>query len=108
MEDHFNENYMESPKYPTAEFNGIILDLPDFSAENTYTIQIKGTLTMHGVKKEVEWPATMIVSKAKIEGKVNFKVKCEDFNIKIPKIVVKNIAEEIEVTLLTEFKPYKK
>lgn len=108
MQEHFNENYMESDTYPTAEFDGVIQNLPDLSLENTHKIQMKGTLTIHGVKKEVDLPATIIITKDKIEGKANFKIKCIDYNIEIPKLVIKNIAEEIDITILTEFKPYKK
>jgi len=108
MQDHFNENYMESDKYPTADFDGVIQNFPDLSVENTYKIQMKGTFTIHGVKKDVELPAIIVVSKDKIEGKANFKIKCIDYNIEIPKLVVKNIAEEIDISILTEFKPYKK
>ena len=69
---------------------------------------MKGTMTIHGVKKEVELPVTIVVTKDKIVGKSNFMVKCVDYKIEIPKIVVKNIAEEIEINVNAELKPYTK
>lgn len=108
MQEHFNENYMESDKFPNAEFSGMIQNKPDLSIDGTYTVTMKGTMLIHGVKKEVDLPVTIVVSKDKIVGKSSFKVKCEDYNIEIPKIVVKNIAEEIELNVNAEFKPYTK
>lgn len=108
MQEHFNENYMESDKFPFAEFTGQIANKPDLSMEGTYQVVLKGTMTIHGVKKEVELPVNLTVSQDKIIGKSNFKVKCVDYNIEIPKIVVKNIAEEIELNVNAELKPYTK
>ena len=108
MQEHFNENYMESEKYPNAEFSGWIQNKPDLSVNGTYQIAMKGTMTIHGVKKEVELPVTIVVTKDKIVGKSNFMVKCVDYKIEIPKIVVKNIAEEIEINVNAELKPYTK
>lgn len=108
MQEHFNENYLESDKFPTADFDGIIQDLPNFNVNGTNQVSLKGTLTIHGVKREVVIPATIIVSNKGVIGKSSFKVKCADYNIEIPKLVVKNIAEEIEIAILAEFKPSKK
>lgn len=108
MQEHFNENYLESDKYPVSEFQGQIVNMPNIEMDGTYEIKIKGNLSMHGVKKEMEIPATLVVSKGKLEGKSKFKIKCEDFKIEIPKLVMKNIAEEIEVTVSAEIKPFKK
>jgi polyisoprenoid-binding protein YceI len=108
MQEHFNENYMESDKFPHAEFSGLIQNKPDLSMDGTYTVTMKGAMLIHGVKKEVELPVTLVVAKRKIVGKSKFKVKCVDYNIEIPKIVVKNIAEEIELTVNVELNPHTK
>lgn len=108
MEDHFNENYMESERYPHAVFNGQIDKLPDFTKDGTYDLEIKGTFEIHGVKKKANLKNKLIVKGDKINATSKFTVKCEDYNIEIPKIVVKNIAEEIEITIQSDFKPYKK
>jgi len=109
MQEHFNENYMESDKYPFAEFDGTIQDMPSHVTVGSSQIHLKGTLNLHGVKKEVDLPATLIVTKeGTIEGKSTFKIKCADYNIEIPRLVVKNIAEEIEITIQAIFIPHKK
>lgn len=108
MEEHFNENYMESEKFPSAEFDGEILQFPDLTKDGKYDVKAKGILTIHGVKKNVEIPATLVVNKEKLDGTAIFKVKTAEFGIKIPKLVVKNIAEDVEVTIQAEFKPHKK
>lgn len=108
MQEHFNENYMESDKFPHAEFSGMIQNKPDLSITGTYAVTMKGTMLIHGVKKEVELPVTLVVTKDKIIGKSSFKVKCLDYRIKIPKIVIKNIAEEIELNIDAELKPHTK
>lgn len=107
MQEHFNENYMESDKFPTGDFDGQILDLPDLSKNGEYSVKIKGSFTIHGVKKEREIPATLVVSDGKMSGKASFKVKCVDHNIEIPKLVVKNIAEDLDVTIQVEYAPKK-
>ena len=106
MQEHFNENYMESDKFPYSEFSGMIQNKPDFSIDGTYQVIMKGTMTIHGVMNEVELPVTIVVAKDKIVGKSSFKVKCVDYKIKIPKIVIKNIAEEIELNVDAELKPH--
>ena len=108
MQEHFNENYMESDKYPTAEFEGVIQNIPDFTVAKTTELKVKGTMTIHGVKREIEVPISLTTSKDKVLGQSKFKVKCADYNVEIPKIVLKNIAEDIEVTILAELNPIKK
>ncbi|MCB9232324.1 MAG: YceI family protein [Bacteroidia bacterium] len=108
MEEHFNENYLESDKYPNAEFSGKILELPDLSKDGTYPVNVAGRLTIHGVEKERLVPATLTVSKGKISSNSVFKVRCEDHNIEIPTIVIENIAEELEVTVNCSYTPKSK
>ncbi|MFY7860850.1 MAG: YceI family protein [Chitinophagales bacterium] len=108
MQEHFNENYMESDKYPTAEFEGVIQNIPDFNVHKTTELKAKGTITIHGVKREIDVPISLTTSKDKVVGQSTFKVKCADYNVEIPKIVLKNIAEDIEVTILSELNPIKK
>ncbi len=107
MQEHFNENYMESEKFPTAQFEGTISDDIDLSKEGSYTVNIIGKLTMHGVTQDRTISATIKVGKDKIEGSTKFKVKCVDHKIEVPKIVTKNIAESIEVSIQAEFLPKK-
>lgn len=110
MQEHFNENYVESDKYPNATFKGMVSNLSeiDFSISGEYEAIIEGELTMHGVTKKVSEKGTFTVQDAQIDGASTFIVKPEDYRIKIPKTVMNNIAEEIEVTVDVKLEEYKK
>ncbi|MCS7084773.1 MAG: YceI family protein [Bacteroidia bacterium] len=100
MQEHFNENYMESDKYPDAQFVGKIVEIDriDLKKPADYTVTVKGELTIHGVKKPLETKATLsIKNDGTIHANAKFPVAVADHNIKIPTIVVKNIAEVVEV-----------
>ncbi len=110
MQEHFNENYMESGKYPKSTFKGNF-DVPaglKSMTDGTYELDVDGELSVHGVKKPVKTTATLTVTGGKLTGLVKFGVKVKDHDIKIPKVVVRNIAEEVEVTAEFEYEPYKK
>ncbi len=83
MQEHFNENYVESDKYPKATFSGVCSGDMDLSKEGTYQVVIKGELNLHGVTKPIETTAQLDVKKDHINGTSVFKVKPEDFNITI-------------------------
>ncbi len=105
MEEHFNENYLESEKYPNADFIGTIQNLPDLSKEGTYEVTVAGKFTVHGVTKERTVQGTIVVEKGKITSSSKFKVKCVDHNIEIPTLLVKKIAEELEITVKSNYIP---
>ncbi len=109
MQEHFNENYLESDKFPNATFTGKISNYADidFSKEGIYNAQLEGKLTIHGVTQDIEEMGTFTVSKDGITGKSKFNVKVADYNINIPKTVINNIAESIEVTVDVDLKPLK-
>ena len=99
MEEHFNENYMESSKYPKATFKGKINDLSkvNFTTDGTYTVEVTGDLTMHGITNKTTTTGTITVSSGVITATSMFKVKLSDYKISIPKIVKDNIAEVVDV-----------
>lgn len=103
MEEHFNENYMESHKYKVSVFKGKIIDEVDFTKDGTYEVTAKGTLDIHGVTVEREIKGTLTISNGKINLTTEFDVALKDHKIKIPKVVVKNIAEVIKVTVNINF-----
>lgn len=107
MQEHFNENYMESGKYPKAVFKGeIAKDAEiDFMTEGSYDIVVAGDLTMHGVTQAVEIPATVEVKDGVIHAEAMFSVRCQDYDIKIPKLVVDNIAESIDIKVILDLEP---
>ncbi|MEN9571460.1 MAG: hypothetical protein RL172_2691 [Bacteroidota bacterium] len=101
MEEHFNENYLESDKYPKATFKGSIADISKviFTKDGQYPVTVSGDLTMHGVTKKISTAAQIQVKAAKISGLAVFKIALADFNIAIPKVVESNISKTIEVTV---------
>lgn len=105
MQEHFNENFIESDKFPNSTFQGKVTNLSqiDFSKEGTYDALIEGDLTIHGVTKKISEKGTFTVKAGDvIHGKSKFLVKPSDFQIKIPGTLMKNIAETIEVTVDVE------
>lgn len=99
MQKHFQENYMESSKYPKATFSGKITNnaAVKYAVDGTYTVTVTGKLTMHGVTKDVTATGTIVVAGGKVTLKSNFKVKPADYNIKIPAANAANIAKEIDI-----------
>lgn len=97
--EHFNENYMESVKYPNATFAGKIIEDTDFSKDGEYTVRAKGKLTVHGVEQERIIKSTMKVKAGKVYIDSQFTVLLKEHNIDIPHIVYQKIAEEISVKI---------
>ena len=104
MQQHFNEKYVESEKYPKSTFQGKIVG---YKADATGVQQVKaqGKLTIHGVTKDIDEPGTIETQGNKLLMKSKFKVKVADYDITIPSLVFQNIAEEVEVTIDFTFKP---
>ena len=100
MQEHFNENYLESDIYPKSIFKGEIKDW-DSTAINDGTLNIKlvGELTIHGVTNKIEQNATIWRKSENLVGKCKFIISLEDYDVKIPKIVRQNIAESIEINV---------
>lgn len=105
MEEHFNENYMESNKFPKATFKGVIADVSkvSFDKDGSYNVPVNGELTIHGVTKKVTTTGTINVSGGKISATAKFPVKVADYNISIPKVVQNNISETIDVSVNCSF-----
>jgi polyisoprenoid-binding protein YceI len=101
MKDHFHENYVESTKFPRATFKGAIQDIAkvNFAKDGKYPVVVKGTMDMHGVKKEVTANGTLTVTGDKVTASSNFKVLLSDFNIEIPKVVGDKIAKQATITV---------
>jgi hypothetical protein len=109
MEEHFNENYMESSKIPKSTFKGKINNLAavDFRKDGTYAVTADGDLTIHGVTKKLSIPGTIVVKSGKIQVLSKFKIKAKDYNIKIPAVVANKIAETIDVSVDCKYEPKK-
>jgi hypothetical protein len=104
MQQHFNEKYMESHKYPKATFTGKLVGV-DVNSTAVQPVKAKGKMTIHGVTHDIEVPGTIQLSNSKIVVNAKFKVKVADYKINIPKLLWENIAEEVEVTVDFTYKP---
>jgi hypothetical protein len=101
MQEHFNENYMESDLYPKAEFKGKLVNpsAVNFAKDGKYEVSGTGQMTIHGVTKTITVPATVTVEGKNVTVVSKFKVKPSDYGIKIPSVVAGKVASEIEVTV---------
>jgi hypothetical protein len=105
MQEHFNENYIESDKYPKADFLGTYTGEVNPGKDGAYPVQVKGQLTLHGVTKPIEVPATIEVKGNKLVGTTDLKLTPGDFNIQIPGLVKEKIAKQIDVRISAECNP---
>lgn len=101
MEEHFNEDYIESAKYPKSTFKGTISNLKDMdlSKDGVYNITVSGNLSIHGITKAVSVPGKLTVKAGSISATSVFKIKPKDYSMKIPAGVKNNIAESVELTV---------
>ena len=101
MQEHFNENYMETNKFPKTSFKGKItnLDKINFKKDGTYPADVTGDLTLHGVTKSVNYPGTIEVLGGVITAKAKFNVIPKDFGIQIPQLVDNKFAKDMEITV---------
>ena len=104
MQEHFNENYLESEKYPNSTLKAKIVDWSGMKGKQEVTV--KGELNIHGITNEVEIPGTIDYQDDKVLVEAKFPVQLKDYKVKIPKAVFYNIAEEVEVTVKFEYSPY--
>ncbi len=108
MQEHYNENYVESEKFPYATFKGKISETIDYSKNGTHNVTMVGTLDMHGVELPRTISGTVTVKDGTITMDSKFDVKVADHKIKVPSLYVEKIAEVIQVTFHTEMTPLKK
>ena len=100
MQEHFNENYVESSKFPKATFKGQMDDPSkvNFTKDGTYKASLSGDLTLHGITKQVKAPVTFTVKDGKVAGQADFTVVLKDYGISVPSIVSDKLATEAKVT----------
>jgi polyisoprenoid-binding protein YceI len=102
MQEHFNENYVESDKYPKASFSGSYTGDVPLNKDGVYHVMVKGNLTLHNVTRSIEEPATLEYKGGRLSGKADFTIRPEDFQISIPSIVRDKIASVIAVHILID------
>ena len=109
MQEHFNENYMESDKYEYSSLDGAIVENIDFTKDGVYDVTIKGTLDIHGTKVDREIKGKLTIKNgAPVNGAAKFDVRLADHKIKIPSLLGANIAEVIPVDVDFNFEKYEK
>ena len=109
MQEHFNENYVESHKFPKAEFKGQVVNNQEinYSKDGTYQAKVRGTLIMHGETKEVETTGNIIVKSGKLQAGADFTILLSDFKIEIPKVVKENISNTVKIIVDCTLEPLK-
>ena len=104
MEEHFNENYMESDKFPKSDFDGSIINLGEINLakDGVYNAKVKGKLTIHGESHEVEETGTITVKGNTASFKARFSVKLGDYKVSIPSLVADKVSKDATITLESE------
>jgi hypothetical protein len=107
MEEHFNENYMESDKFPKSVFKGKITNLSsvDFAKSGTYDVTVEGDLTIHDITNKVSIKGTIEVISGGINANSKFNIIPEDYKINIPGVVREKINKNLEVTVTMKYSP---
>jgi len=101
MQEHFNENYVESDKFPKSDFKGQIVNNSEinYSKDGTYTAKVKGKLQMHGESKDVETSGAVIIKEGKIFTNALFTVLLSDYKISIPSLASDKISNTVNITI---------
>jgi polyisoprenoid-binding protein YceI len=109
MQEHFNENYVESDKFPKADFKGSVANNSsvNYSKDGTYNTVVKGKLTIHGVTKEVEAPGVIKIEGGKIDASSTFNVLLSDYNVSIPSMVKDKVSNTIKIIVDCKLDPLK-
>jgi polyisoprenoid-binding protein YceI len=107
MQEHFNENYVESDKYPKSAYKGKITNFSDvdLTKDGSYPVKITGQLTIHGKTTDVPAKGTLIVKGGKVSGTANFKILLSDFDIDIPGVVKDKISNSVNINIAVWLDP---
>jgi hypothetical protein len=109
-EEHFNENYVESDKFPKAIFKGKILnfDPTRLQPDTDYKVVVQGDLTIHGITSGISEEGVLRKSGNEIRAVSKFNIQLDTYHIKIPTIVEDKVAKEIPIDVDLLYVPYKK
>jgi polyisoprenoid-binding protein YceI len=101
MQDHFNENYMESDKFPTSSFKGTISNISkvNFAKDGSYPVTVTGTLEIHGVKNEVSTTGTIKIKGETVEANSEFNIQLEDYKIPVPSVVGEKLSKTVKIKI---------
>ena len=109
MEEHFNENYVESSKYPKTEFRGQVTDnsTVNYHADGVYPVKVKGKMNLHGVSKDVETSGKLTIKGGKIIASAAFAIVLADYNVSIPTLVSDKVSKNASITVECVMEPLK-
>jgi hypothetical protein len=109
MQQHFNETYLESDKFPKASFKGKLINVQniDFKSNWTKNIEFEGDITIHGVTRKINSSATIVCENGILTVNSEFNILIKDFNIKVPSTLINNIAERINIKINLKLDKFK-
>jgi YceI-like domain len=109
MQEHFNENYLESGKFPKANFSGQITNLSEvnFTKDGTYNAIVAGKMTLHGITKDITTNGALTVSNGNIKLNAGFNLPLADYDVRIPSLVSDKIAKDVKVLIDATLAPMK-
>ncbi|HVK49546.1 MAG TPA: YceI family protein [Pseudobacter sp.] len=107
MQEHFNENYVESDKFPNADFKGQISStpMPDLTKDGQYPVKVKGKLTIHGITQEVTTDGTITVKQQAVQAESAFNILLSDYKIRIPSLVKNNLSNTVNIAVVCSLQP---
>ena len=107
MEEHFNENYLESTRYPKATFKGSVTNISDINLATSgeQKALVSGQLTIHGVTRPIQTTGRLQAVNGTIHATCDFEVAVADYNIEIPKVVRDNVAKIVQINVDVSYKP---
>jgi hypothetical protein len=108
MQEHFNENYVESEKFPFAIFKGKINEKTDFTADGENNVTVTGIMSLHGVDKEYTMPGKLIIKGGQITISSTFKITFADHKIIIPSLYAGVFPPDTEVKINSVLEPFQK
>lgn len=110
MQEHFNEKYVESDKFPKSTFKGSIsnMDEVDLAQDGSYPVKVEGSLIIHGVTKAVSVEGRLTVKGELITAEATFPILLEDYEIDVPSVVRDNIAKEVSIEVVMNYEPFKR
>lgn len=109
MQEHFNENYVESDKFPRAEFKGMVVNNASvtYNKDGVYPVQVKGKLSLHGETKEVTTDGTLTIKGGKVNATAKFDVLLADFKVSIPTLVADKVSKTANINVVCLLEPLK-
>ncbi len=109
MMEHFNENYVESSKFPKADFKGAIVNnaAVKYTADAVYPVKVKGKLTLHGETRDVEADGKITVKAGKVNAVAEFEILFKDFKIEIPELVADKVSQKAKIKVDCSLDPLK-